>query len=994
MTKNLTVRAIVYFAMLASASAQYQGWRNSGSLYILTTPDGANLPATASEENFPLLVRLSKDWFDFSQAKPNGDDLRFASASGTPLGYQIEEWDASKGNASIWVRIPVIKGNARQEIKMFWGKADVASESSGPGVFTEDAKFAGVWHLNDSAALADSTVRGNAANNSQAVSTSGNIGQCVQFGAPKSQINLPTASLNGIDGTITVSLWANVSTKRRLPETNSIFSCTDKAGARLLNAHLPYAEDVFWDFGNGVNGGYDRINKAADVYQFPGRWNHWVFTHNSVSGMMNIYMNGELWHSGSGQAKKLGTPDAFTLGGGGFSNGGLLDEFEVAGAERSAAWAKLQYENQKAMQTVVGPLVQRGADFALSQKNMTVLEGKNAAVTVKAGGAQKIYWLVKRGTEETVAAVDRFTFTVEAGRITGDQALTLQCKAVYPEGVKTLDIPVTLREDIPEPIYTLKASTEWDGRETIEVVPQITNLEAMQGKGVGDLKYTWSVSGMAVIQETAPGKLILKRSQNSGKLAVALTVSNGGGPVTQTVQIMVKEPKKDVWAQRTPGKDEKPVDNQFYARDDNNEGTLYYNGTLATAVDSVFLRVYADDKLIKFEVGKSAADHSYALTAKLKPGLIKYKVEFGTKTGGTETVVQTVTNLVCGDAYLINGQSNALAVDWGPGEHTDTSEWIRSFGDNGGDITSGWGNAVRRQGGHWQIGCWAMDLAKLLVEREKIPICMMNGAVGGTIIEAHPRNPANHLDQKSIYGRLLNRIEKAGLTHGIRGVFWHQGECNQGAWGEMGGYGWETHERLFLDITAAWKQDFPNIQQYYLFQIWPNACSIGGNRHSDKLRDVQRLLPRLFSNMSITSTLGIKPGAGCHFWPAGYQELAIQLCPLVQHGNYGKMFAEPITPPDVLKARYTSDRKDEITLEFDQPVIWLDSLASQFCLDGKEGQVTSGVTVGNVLKLKLAGAGMAKTITYLVDKKWSNENLLYGKNGIAALTFCEVEIEK
>jgi hypothetical protein len=52
------------------------------------------------------------------------------------------------------------------------------------------------------------------------------------------------------------------------------------------------------------------------------------------------------------------------------------------------------------------------------------------------------------------------------------------------------------------------------------------------------------------------------------------------------------------------------------------------------------------------------------------------------------------------------------------------------------------------------------------------------------------------------------------------------------------------------------------------------------------------------------------------------------------------------------------------------------------------------MTVGNVLKLKLAGAGMAKTITYLADKKWSNENLLYGKNGIAALTFCEVEIEK
>ncbi len=122
-------------------------------------------------------------------------------------------------------------------------------------------------------------------------------------------------------------------------------------------------------------------------------------------------------------------------------------------------------------------------------------------------------------------------------------------------------------------------------------MPQIANLEAMRGKGVGELKYSWSVSGMAVIKETAPGKLLLKRSQNSGKLAVALAVSNGGDPVTQRVQIMVNEPKMDAWVQRTPDKDEKPVDNPFNARDENNEGTLYYNGSLGNAADSVILKI-------------------------------------------------------------------------------------------------------------------------------------------------------------------------------------------------------------------------------------------------------------------------------------------------------------------------------------------------------------------------------------------------------------------
>jgi hypothetical protein len=34
----------------------------------------------------------------------------------------------------------------------------------------------------------------------------------------------------------------------------------------------------------------------------------------------------------------------------------------------------------------------------------------------------------------------------------------------------------------------------------------------------------------------------------------------------------------------------------------------------------------------------------------------------------------------------------------------------------------------------------------------------------------------------------------------------------------------------------------------------------------------------------------------------------------------------------------------------------------------------------------------AKTITYITDKKWDSKTLLYGKNGLAALTFCEVPL--
>ena len=115
---------------------------------------------------------------------------------------------------------------------------------------------------------------------------------------------------------------------------------------------------------------------------------------------------------------------------------------------------------------------------------------------------------------------------------------------------------------------------------------------AMKDEGAGDLKYHWTVSGGAVIKDIVPDKLILKRSQMSGKIRVTLALNNGGADFAATAAISVTEPEKDAWVQRTPGKDEQPEENQFYARDDKNEGTLFYDGTLERAADSVFLRVY------------------------------------------------------------------------------------------------------------------------------------------------------------------------------------------------------------------------------------------------------------------------------------------------------------------------------------------------------------------------------------------------------------------
>ena len=72
-----------FLAFARVVLAQYADWRHSGTFFILTTPEGANLPASATESNFPLQVRLNSGNFNFAEAQPRGE-IPSALASGRP----------------------------------------------------------------------------------------------------------------------------------------------------------------------------------------------------------------------------------------------------------------------------------------------------------------------------------------------------------------------------------------------------------------------------------------------------------------------------------------------------------------------------------------------------------------------------------------------------------------------------------------------------------------------------------------------------------------------------------------------------------------------------------------------------------------------------------------------------------------------------------------------------------------------------------------------
>ncbi|HMG15083.1 MAG TPA: T9SS type A sorting domain-containing protein, partial [Saprospiraceae bacterium] len=138
-------------------------------------------------------------------------------------------------------------------------------------------------------------------------------------------------ALSTISNEITVSLWAYGSPKF-LPAQSTLFEGGDINNNRVINVHLPWEdENVYWDCGRNAGGDVNRINKANATKEYKAQWSHWAFTKNSTTGSMKIYLNGKLWHSGTGKnypidLKSLNFGSAIAWSSNYF---GSIDEFQV-----------------------------------------------------------------------------------------------------------------------------------------------------------------------------------------------------------------------------------------------------------------------------------------------------------------------------------------------------------------------------------------------------------------------------------------------------------------------------------------------------------------------------------------------------------------------------------------------------------------------------------------------------------------------------------------
>lgn len=128
-------------------------------------------------------------------------------------------------------------------------------------------------------------------------------------------VEIPATAFAAVDSFVTVSFWSYGDTAK-LPENTYIFEGRDINGNRVLNSHLPWSNgQVYWDAGNSGTSSNDRINQPANANDYKGKWNHWAFTKDVSTGEMKIFLNGNLWHSGTGMTRTMSGITSFKIGG-------------------------------------------------------------------------------------------------------------------------------------------------------------------------------------------------------------------------------------------------------------------------------------------------------------------------------------------------------------------------------------------------------------------------------------------------------------------------------------------------------------------------------------------------------------------------------------------------------------------------------------------------------------------------------------------------------
>lgn len=529
----------------ASAAEDYSTWAHQKDIYYNTAADGAGV--SGSVLSFPVLVRLTAPDFPFAQALGNGQDLRFGKPDGTALPFEIDRYDSAAGLADVWVLADTVKGNSKGALmKVYWGKP-AAPAASAPGqVFSRANGFAAVWHLGGRY----QTARPNAVpGGSDAVTGNydadeqvrGVIGYADSLDGGNPGDHLQTwQTFDSISTEFSFSVWA------------------------YPTSAAPWAR--FMDFGNGA--GKDNVylsrSYGGDSLHFE-TWNgsnassltteggtlalrEWQLFAVTVAGKsVCIYRNGVKIAAGDLKDTLPALPRTSNFLG--RSNWpadayyqGMLDEPEVSAATRGPDWIKLAYANQKPNQTLLSfqaPII--CAERFGVPGDTAVAEGTSLQFSAVADCADQFEWSWVSGPMVRLLDPEAKDLLVNLPRVAADTALVLRFSARFPDSVRSREVRIGIRNSVPDPVFTLPADLNWNGRDSLLIRPVIANLPAILASPFPALNLDWSLEGVQVDTIWKPSEgLVLLSARENGAVTVSLCLDNGEQPVCDSIKVNIE----------------------------------------------------------------------------------------------------------------------------------------------------------------------------------------------------------------------------------------------------------------------------------------------------------------------------------------------------------------------------------------------------------------------------------------------------------------------
>jgi len=384
--------------------------------------------------------------------------------------------------------------------------------------------------------------------------------------------------------------------------------------------------------------------------------------------------------------------------------------------------------------------------------------------------------------------------------------------------------------------------------------------------------------------------------------------------------------------------------------------------------------------------------------------LAKYRIKIYTVYNGSEELVKDIDDIVAGDVFVIQGQSNAAAVMYNGSASGYQSDYIRVY--SGGNISSSgllsndswyYGQGDGNENSSGNTGQWGLVLAKKLVDEFNIPIAIFNGAHGGQPISFFQAPTDYSSSTNSNYGRLYYRLTKNGLKNAVRGILWSQGEADS----FTNGLSTDQYKNAFINLKDAWYSDFTNLSNVYIFQTRDCNC---GTSSSGRLliKEAQRILALENEDIFIMPTAGITSHSDyCHFpFVKGYESFANRIYKPLTRDLYQKTYSEEIDAPMILSAALTNQQT--LVVETSSAGLMtnttntselLSKVSSDFVLSNANGVGVSSFEIqGSSIVFNLNGdPGSSPSISFL-GQYAGIENNITNTNGLELVCFSNFPI--